>query len=273
MAEPKEQIKKYNIYNGKTDLSLTFGIVFSIIIFMTVISLSGSIAIFLNIPSLALVFGCSVSLSMASTSGYAVISALRESLYIFIGRKQKVAKTVALQIIELSKYSNEYGAITLAESNFNPKSFSFLQNAIDLIIKGNNSEEIKNILFNEAQKRIKIASSSINSLQKMADYAPAMGLIGTLIGLIKMLVDLTDPSTMGINMAMALLTTFYGSVLANLFFTPLSNKLEQRLNNEIIINELVIGGAISIVNYEKPEELGRLFNSVLPSDSKLVEYL
>ena len=112
---------------------------------------------------------------------------------------------------------------------------------------------------------------STGVLRKAAEFAPAMGLIGTLIGLVQMLGNLQDPSTIGPAMAVALLTTFYGAVLANMVFMPLASKLERNSAEEMLIYNLYTMGATSIGRQENPRRLEMLLNSVLPP-AKRVKY-
>ncbi|MBT5809419.1 MAG: flagellar motor protein MotA, partial [Rhodospirillaceae bacterium] len=98
---------------------------------------------------------------------------------------------------------------------------------------------------------------------------PAMGLIGTLVGLVQMLGSLSDPSTIGPKMALALLTTFYGAVLSNLVFTPLASKLERNSSDEILINHLHAMAAASIGRQENPRRLEMLLNTILPPGKRI----
>ena len=108
-------------------------------------------------------------------------------------------------------------------------------------------------------------------LRKMGEFSPAMGLIGTLVGLVQMLGHLDDPSTIGPSMAVALLTTFYGAVLANIVFLPLASKLERNSAEETLVNNVYLMGAASIGRQENPRRLEMLLNSVLPP-AKRVRY-
>ncbi len=87
----------------------------------------------------------------------------------------------------------------------------------------------------------------------MGAYAPAFGMIGTLVGLVQMLSNLSDPSGIGAGMAVALLTTFYGAVLANVFFLPMSGCLDVRAKEEALLRELMIEGIVAIQSGEKPQ--------------------
>jgi chemotaxis protein MotA len=108
-------------------------------------------------------------------------------------------------------------------------------------------------------------------LRKAAEYAPAMGLIGTLIGLVQMLGNLDDPSAIGPAMAVALLTTFYGAVLANMLLSPLAAKLERNSEDEALLNLVYLTAAVSMGRQENPRRLEMLLNSILPP-AKRVHY-
>jgi chemotaxis protein MotA len=101
-------------------------------------------------------------------------------------------------------------------------------------------------------------------LRKAADISPAMGLIGTLIGLVQMLSNLEDPSSIGPSMAIALLTTFYGAILSNMLFAPLAAKLERNSAEEALAAEMVLLGTTSISRQENPRRLETSVNALLP---------
>ena len=103
----------------------------------------------------------------------------------------------------------------------------------------------------------------------MGEFSPAMGLIGTLIGLVQMLGNLGDPSTIGPAMAVALLTTFYGAVLANMVFLPLASKLERNSKEEALVSNIYLMGAASIGRQENPRRLEMLINSLLPPSQRV----
>lgn len=105
---------------------------------------------------------------------------------------------------------------------------------------------------------------SAGVLRKAAEVAPAMGLIGTLIGLVQMLGNLEDPAAIGPGMAIALLTTFYGAVLSNMMFSPLATKLERNSAEESLVANLYMLAAGSICRKENPRRLEMLFNAMLP---------
>ena len=103
----------------------------------------------------------------------------------------------------------------------------------------------------------------------MAEFSPAMGLIGTLIGLVQMLGNLQDPANIGPSMAVALLTTFYGAVLANMVFMPLAAKLERNSSEETLISTIYMMGASSVGRQENPRRLENLINSIVSPEDRI----
>ncbi|WND02741.1 MotA/TolQ/ExbB proton channel family protein [Temperatibacter marinus] len=144
------------------------------------------------------------------------------------------------------------------------KSSPVLHKAIQLIVDGHTADEIEQVLRRESSTNSDRHMRAVAFLRRAGDVAPAMGLIGTLIGLIKMLGALDDPSAIGPAMAVALLTTFYGALMAHLVFIPLAAKTEHCSSEETLVNNLYTMGAASIRRRENPRRLEMLLNTVLP---------
>ena len=113
------------------------------------------------------------------------------------------------------------------------------------------------------------ASDRLRILRRAGEVAPAMGLIGTLVGLVQMLGQLEDPSSIGPAMAVALLTTFYGAILANMFFLPLATKLERNAGVEAQVKQIYALGAASIARQENPRRLEVALNATLPPTERV----
>jgi chemotaxis protein MotA len=128
----------------------------------------------------------------------------------------------------------------------------FLQKGIQLIVDGTDPELVRNILETELSFLEERHSSGQAIFETGAALAPAFGMVGTLIGLIQMLQALDDPTALGPGMAVALVTTFYGSILANLFFTPIAGKLKIKSSEEIMMKEVMVEGMLSIQAGENP---------------------
>ena len=146
-----------------------------------------------------------------------------------------------------------------------------LTKGLRLVAEGATDADISRILSNEAQQVSQARNRSITILRRGSGLSPAMGLIGTLVGLVQMLAQLEDPSTIGPSMAVALLTTFYGVILSNMVFTPLVSKLEQNSEEEDMVNRMYISAAISIRRQENPRRLRMLLNALLPAREQLLE--
>lgn len=147
-----------------------------------------------------------------------------------------------------------------------------LHKALQLIVDGHTADEIEHVLRREASTNADRHMRAVAFLRRAGDVAPAMGLIGTLIGLIKMLGSLNDPSAIGPAMAVALLTTFYGALMAHLIFIPLAAKTEHCSTEETLVNNLYTMGAASIRRKENPRRLEMLLNTVLPPSQRVTYF-
>jgi chemotaxis protein MotA len=138
-----------------------------------------------------------------------------------------------------------------------------------MIVDGNPGKDAEVILRREMHSTVMRHSKSTSVLKKLGEFSPAMGLIGTLIGLVQMLANLDDPSSIGPAMAVALLTTFYGAVMANMIFLPLASKLERNSSEETLVNNIYLMGVASIGRKENPRRLEMLINSLLPPSQRI----
>ena len=138
-----------------------------------------------------------------------------------------------------------------------------------MVMDGMPIEEVERVLRREVDEMIFRHRKSASVLRKAAEIAPAMGLIGTLIGLVQMLGNLDDPATIGPSMAIALITTFYGAVLANMVFAPLAAKLERNSAEEALVFNVYLTAAASIARKENPRRLEMLLNAMLPPSARV----
>jgi chemotaxis protein MotA len=163
-------------------------------------------------------------------------------------------QTPASMIESLVSYATKArreGILTL-ESELETAKDPFLIRGVRLAIDGTAPELIKDILTTELSYVESRHSLGQGIFTMMGTYAPAFGMIGTLIGLISMLRSLEDPSQIGSGMATALITTFYGALMANLIFLPIAGKLRTRTRSEILIKEVIIEGILSIQSGDNP---------------------
>ena len=143
---------------------------------------------------------------------------------------------------------------------------------IQLVIDGFPVETVRDIMELEADWQFQRHSAGRKVLESAAATAPAFGMVGTLIGLVKMLANLSNPDDIGAGMSVALLTTLYGAMLANMVLIPLAGKLEVRAKEEVLLRDLMVEGIIAIQSGEKPQLIKEKLKSFLaPSARAAIE--
>ena len=224
---------------------------------------------FVDIPSVYIVFGGVLGCAFAGNSLKGFLSGLKSISLIFKNPKSDEAGTIK-SIIELSNLARREGLLALEESANNLED-EFMKKGILLIVDGTEPELVRGILETELANMDDRHRKVSGFFDYMAAMGPAWGMIGTLIGLVNMLAKLDDISTVGPNMAVALITTLYGSIIANWFATPVSNKLKLINNNEYQMKEIVIEGLLSIQAGENPRVIEEKLKSFLAPGSRQLQ--
>lgn len=147
----------------------------------------------------------------------------------------------------------------------------FIKKGVLLAVDGIEPDVIKDIMMAEVVAMEERHRKGRAIIEKAGEYAPAWGMIGTLIGLVIMLQNLNDPSTLGPSMAIALLTTLYGTVLANLVFLPMAAKLENKTDQEVFIKQIVVEGVIGVQSGQNPKILEEKLSAFIPQSKKKAE--
>ena len=173
-------------------------------------------------------------------------------------------------ILNLANIARREGILQLEET-VSSMDDPFIKKGVMLIIDGADPELVSKVMETEIDFISERHAQGQAVLLQMSSYSPAFGMIGTLIGLINMLADLNDMASLGGNMAVALVTTFYGSVLANLIFTPLAKKLGSMSSDEILRKQMALEGMLSIQDGENPRIIREKLNAFL-SQSQLRAY-
>ncbi|MDR2161441.1 MAG: motility protein A [Desulfovibrio sp.] len=232
------------------DLATIVGMVVSFGLIFTAILVNGDPLLFLDAPSALIVFGgtCGATLTQYPLGSFLQIGALIRKTLV-----DKTPETNQLinRFIDYAGRARREGILSL-ENIVNGIADPYLKKALQLTVDGLEPETIQNILEAEIQNTEARHEVGIELLRAMGGYAPAIGMMGTVIGLVQMLENMSDPSTIGSSMALALITTFYGTILANLVFLPLMGKLQQRSREEILIMELQMEGVLGISRGENP---------------------
>jgi chemotaxis protein MotA len=234
---------------------------------LAAVALGGSPGAFFDLPSLLIVGGGTLAAVVVCFSPREVAASLR----IVAGAVPGAApdpQAAATTILRLAVDARRSGPLHLeGRLVFAPP--TFLRKALALLADGAAEEDLETVLGHELRAAPLRYRSSAAVLRRAADCAPAMGLIGTLIGLVQMLGRLNEPQHLGPSMAMALLTTLYGAVLAHMVLLPLAVKLERAGSDEELICRIYLLGAISIGRRENPRRLEILLNSLLPPGERV----
>lgn len=243
------------------DITTIGGIAAGLLCIIISIVLDGDVSSFFNAPSVFIVLGGVLSATFASFPMKKLIGLIKAVQNAFKNDPHDVQQDVE-KIIELANIARRNGIIALDELTEQMEE-PFLKKGIMLIVDGSDPELIQGILETELAFIKERHAESRSILESMAAYSPAFGMIGTLIGLINMLKNLSDMSSLGPNMSIALITTFYGTVLANLVFNPLSKKLKAIGAQEYLRKELIMEGVLSINDGENPRIIREKLNAFL----------
>lgn len=244
-----------------TIIGLLLGI--GLMVFGMVTGDAGPAAItsFLHLPSFLITFGGTFGAVMASFSMSDFIKGLKTITLVFKVPQIDSIGTIK-QIIELSNVARKEGLLALEESA-NTLEEPFMKKGILLIVDGTDPELVRGILEAELVNTDARHQKNIAFWKQVGALGPAWGMIGTLIGLILMLKDLSDPDSIGPNMATALITTYYGSFIANWLSAPVCGKLAANNDAEIQLKEIMIEGLLSIQAGENPRVIEEKLKSFL----------
>lgn len=232
------------------DISTILGLILGMGFIAWSITLSGELPWFIDPPSIVVVIG-------GMFSGFLVAFPLQDVLGLgkVFGKTVKGmdydVEKIIKKIIELANIARKDGLLALEEAVSDIKD-DFLQRGVMLIVDGTDAELVKTIMETEIENLSGRHSKSKSMFDTLGSLAPAFGMIGTLIGLVIMLQNLSDPNSIGPAMGIALLTTFYGSVVANLVFIPMASKLSLKSNEEVLIRSVMVEGLLSIQAGENP---------------------
>lgn len=243
------------------DVATMLGAGAGFVLIFAAIFLGGGAGAFLNVPALLITVGgtvCATLVHFPLGEVMRIFEVVKRTFAVNIPGAEKVIGDMA----EFAKTARRDGVLAL-EDQMRQIDDDFLTKGLQLIIDGTESEQIREVMLielNTLQRRNKLGS---NILAFMGEAAPAFGMIGTLIGLVQMLRQLDDPSMIGVGMATALLTTFYGALLANLLFIPLAGKLTTRGKEEETVRLMMIEGLQGIQAGVNPSVLEDRLTSFL----------
>ncbi len=269
MAEKQSNVN-IRIPTAKTALDLTtvFGLVLTFALIAVAIIIGQSDANFFNLPSFMIVILGTMAVTSVSYT-WEEISNAGKIIGNTLFRQKYEAKEMALQLMEISVLSKTKGLLALSSIEAELKKNPALFKAARIVTDGYPPEEVERVLMQDLDALMGRHRRSASILRRAADTAPAMGLIGTLIGLVQMLANLQDPEAIGPAMAVALLTTFYGAILGTAVLSPMAAKLERNSNEEGMVRTLIMIAMSSIARQDNPRRLEMLLNTELPPEERI----
>ncbi|HUU27360.1 MAG TPA: MotA/TolQ/ExbB proton channel family protein [archaeon] len=232
------------------DLTTIIGLVSGFSIIFLSIQMSGGVAIFINWPSVLITIGGTVAaviINFPLNDLVGMMSVVKKTIF---SKTLPITETIAT-LVSFAERARREGILAL-ERHMEEIDDEFLAKGIQLAVDGTEPELMRNILATELDYLEKRHSSGQSIVVTTGALAPAFGMIGTLIGLVLMLSTMQDPSTIGPKMAVALITTFYGALIANLVCIPLAGKLKRRSEEEVLVKEMMIEGILSIQSGDNP---------------------
>jgi chemotaxis protein MotA len=253
---------------GSIDFATLLGLLAALALVGGAIFLGGSWLAFLDLRAILLVVAGTFAVTAVSYSIGEIIQA-QPIMFRTLFHSGVAPNEAAMRVLQLSERARRRGILQLQSELFALRAEPFLHRAMTMLVDGIIVEEIERNLTFETHAMMQRHVRSTGILRRAAEVAPAMGLIGTLIGLVQMLGSLNSPERIGPAMAVALLTTFYGALLANVVFLPLASKLERNSATELLINQIYILGALSIGRQENPRRLELVLNTILPASQRV----
>lgn len=242
------------------DIATIIGLVAGSILIVASIILGGAPLVFFNMPSILIVFGgtlATVLIRFGMGDVFNSVSVAMNAFFSKMGKPQQIIQ----EIVNLANIARKNGLIVLEQQ---PIEDDFLKKAVMYCVDGHEAEFIDEVLRKEVSLTVERHEVGKKVFIAMGDAAPAFGMIGTLIGLVQMLSNMSDPNSIGPSMAVALLTTLYGAVIANLVCLPMADKLALRSEEEERNRKLIIEGVLGILKGLNPRVMEEFLQTFLP---------
>ncbi|MCH8538999.1 MAG: flagellar motor protein PomA [Alkalimonas sp.] len=250
------------------DLATLIGLVGAIgfIVMAMIIGSSGDPGMFFEVVSLLIVVGGSLFVVIAKFPLGQFFGAGKVVVKAFMFKIEE-AEALIEQAVQLADSARKGGFLALEEAEI---SNTFMQKGINMLVDGHDGDVVRATLMKDISLTEKRHLQGANIFRSLGDVAPAMGMIGTLIGLVAMLSNMDDPKAIGPAMAVALLTTLYGAFIANVIAIPLADKLELRNAQEKLNNQLILDAILGIQDGQNPKVIEGLLRNYIAQGKREV---
>lgn len=251
------------------DFTTLLGIFLGLATLIWAVMSDGSLNLFLDLPSVFIVVGGTIAATLVSHP-FDQLRRIGPVLRVAFTRTVDGPERVIPMLVHFAEKARREGLLAM-EEEASALDDEFLRKGIQLVVDGVDPELVRNVLEIETNFVVQRHEIGQRLFQSLGAYAPSFGMIGTLIGLIQMLADLTNPDAIGSGMAIALITTLYGALLANLVFLPIASKLKEISAQEVLVREVMIEGVLSIQAGENPRIVEEKLRAFLANSSKTTQ--
>ncbi len=249
------------------DLATLIGLIGGIAFVVMAMVLGGSIGMFVDVTSILIVVGGSTFVVLMKFTIGQFFGAAKIAGKAFLFKADEPEDLIA-KIVEMADAARKGGFLALEEMEINN---SFMQKGIDLLVDGHDADVVRAALKKDIALTGERHTQGTGVFRAFGDVTPAMGMIGTLVGLVAMLSNMDDPKSIGPAMAVALLTTLYGAILSNMVFFPIADKLSLRRDQETLNRRLIMDGVLAIQDGQNPRVIDSYLKNYLNEGKRTLE--
>ncbi|QQD20497.1 flagellar motor protein PomA [Oceanospirillaceae bacterium ASx5O] len=246
------------------DLASLIGIVGALAIVIMAMILGGDISMFVNVPSILIVVVGSMFAVMVKFELGQFLGAVKVAAKAFSFKLSKPEKIIE-EVVEMAGMARKGGLLSLEGREVSDE---FLGKGIQLLVDGHDPDVVRTLMNKDMKQTVERHAIGINIFKAIGDVAPAMGMIGTLIGLVAMLANMDDPKSIGPAMAVALLTTLYGAMMATMIALPIADKLTLRKEEEARLKNMIIDALLAIQSGQNPRVIESMLQTYIQKSKR-----
>jgi len=248
------------------DLATLIGLIGAFAFVIMAMLLGGTLEMFVDVTSILIVFGGTIFVVMMKYNMGQFFGAIKIAMKAFMFKIDSPDLLIE-KIVEMADAARKGGFLALEEAEITN---SFMQKGIDMLVDGHDADVVRSTLQNDIRLTAERHETGATIFTNFGDVAPAMGMIGTLVGLVAMLSNMDDPKSIGPAMAVALLTTLYGAVVANMAAIPIADKLKLRSTEEKLNRSLILDGILGIQDGQNPRVIEGVLRNYLPESKRTI---
>jgi|TARA_R110000796_G_scaffold1650_27_gene6622 chemotaxis protein MotA len=249
------------------DLATLIGIIGAFAFIIGAMITSGGIGLFIDVPSILIVVAGSLFVVMMKFNLKQFLGSIKIGMKAFMFKLDKPEDLIE-QAVTMADAARKGGFLALEEAVITN---TFMQKAVDMLVDGHDGDVVRNALEKDIALTEERHKTGVGIFKAMGDVAPAMGMIGTLVGLVAMLSNMDDPKSIGPSMAVALLTTLYGAVIANMIAIPMADKLSLRMNEELLNRNLIMDAVLAIQDGQNPRVIEGFLKNYLAESLRKID--